>query len=82
MGEPLKTFVGGAEVDVPNSIPDIRATLPEERRAEFDRAINDAGVSEIQAVMRHWMLEAVPDPEAEKILDRLAQDEAERRTVA
>ncbi|MER8085856.1 hypothetical protein ACFTXM_22515 [Streptomyces sp. NPDC056930] len=82
MGEPLKTYVGGAEVDVPNSIPDIRATLPEERREEFDRAINDAGVSEIQAVMRHWMLEAVPDPEAEKILDRLAQDEAERRTVA
>lgn len=43
MGEPLKTFVGGAEVDVPNSIPAIRATLPEERRAEFDRAINEAG---------------------------------------
>lgn len=37
---------------------------------------------EIQAVMRHWMLEAVPDPEAEKILDRLARDEAERRSVA
>ncbi|MFB8031476.1 hypothetical protein ACFC5Z_00675 [Streptomyces sp. NPDC056004] len=82
MGEPLKTFVGGAEVDVPNSIPAIRATLPEERRAEFDRAINEAGVHEIQAVMRHWMLEAVPDPEAERILDRLAQDEAERQSVA
>ncbi|MFB7211273.1 hypothetical protein [Streptomyces sp. NPDC056255] len=82
MGEPLKTFVGGAEVDVPNSIPAIRATLPEERRAEFDRAINEAGVHEIQAVMRHWMLEAVPDPEAERILDRLAQDEAERRSLA
>ncbi|SFY36201.1 hypothetical protein OH786_15470 [Streptomyces atratus] len=82
MGEPLKTFVGGAEVDVPNSIPAIRDTLPEERREEFDRAINEAGVHEIQAVMRHWMLEAVPDPEAERILDRLAQDEAERRSVA
>lgn len=82
MGEPLKTFVGGTEVDVPNSIPDIRAALPEERRAEFERAINEAGVHEIQAVMRHWMLEAVPDPEAERILDRLAQDEAERRNVS
>ncbi|MEE1771683.1 MULTISPECIES: hypothetical protein [unclassified Streptomyces] len=82
MGEPLKTFVGGAEVDVPNSIPAIRATLPEERREEFDRAINEAGVHEIQAVMRHWMLEAVPDPEADRILARLAQDEAERRSVA
>ncbi|WP_392671894.1 hypothetical protein [Streptomyces sp. LN785] len=82
MGEPLKTFVDGTEVDVPNTIPDIRAALPEERREEFDLAISRAGVHEIQAVMRHWMLEAVPDPEAERILVRLAQDEAERRSVA
>lgn len=82
MGEPLKTFVGGAEVEVPNSIPAIRVALPAARREEFDRAINEAGVQEIQAVMRHWMLEAVPDPEAERILDRLARDEAERRSVA
>lgn len=67
---------------MPNSIPDIRATLPEDRREEFDHAINETGVHEIQAVMRHWMLEAVPDPEAERILDRLAQDEAERRSVS
>ncbi|MGW1125457.1 hypothetical protein [Streptomyces sp. NPDC002526] len=82
MGEPLKTFVGGAEVEVPNSIPAIRDALPEGLRADFERAINEAGVHEIQAVMRHWMLEAVPDPEAERILDRLARDEAERRSVA
>lgn len=82
MGEPLKTFVDGSEVEVPNSIPAIRAALPEARREEFDRAINEAGVHDIQAVMRHWMLEAVPDPEAERILDRLARDEAERRSVA
>ncbi|WP_225097152.1 hypothetical protein [Streptomyces sp. CoH27] len=82
MAEPLRTFVGGVEVEVPNSIPDIRAALPEERREEFDRAINGAGVYEIHAVMRHWMLEAVPDPEAEALLTRLAADEAERRGVA
>ncbi|MFJ2114268.1 MULTISPECIES: hypothetical protein [unclassified Streptomyces] len=82
MTEPLKTFVGGAEVDVPNSIPDIRAALPDERRDDFDRAINEAGVDEIHAVMRHWMLEAVPDPEADEILHRLALDEAERRGAA
>ncbi|WP_328905024.1 hypothetical protein OG230_19670 [Streptomyces sp. NBC_00234] len=82
MGEPLKTFVGGTEVDVPNSIPAIRTALPAERRTEFDRAINEAGVNEIHAVMRHWMLEAVPDPEAEGILVRLAQDEAERRQIS
>lgn len=82
MSESLKTFVGGAEVEVPNSIPAIRAALPAERREEFDHAINEAGFHEIQAVMRHWMLESVPDPEAERILERLAQDEAERRSVA
>jgi anti-sigma regulatory factor (Ser/Thr protein kinase) len=82
MAEPLKTLVNGVEVEVPNSIPDIRATLPEGRREEFDRAINEAGVHDIHAVMRHWMLEAVPDPEAEALLERLAADEAERRGAA
>ncbi len=82
MAEPLKTFVNGVEVEVPNSIPDIRAALPEKRREEFDRAIGEAGVQDIHAVMRHWMLEAVPDPEAEALLRRLAADEAERRGVA
>ncbi|WP_369265422.1 hypothetical protein [Streptomyces sp. R35] len=82
MAEPLKTFVGGVEVEVPNSIPDIRAALPEGRREEFDRAINEAGVREIHSVMQHWMLEAVPDPEAEALLKRCAADEAERRGVA
>ncbi|WP_405616092.1 hypothetical protein OG292_22285 [Streptomyces sp. NBC_01511] len=79
MGERLTTYVGGAEVEVPNSIPAIRAALPDGRREDFDRAINAAGIDEIHAVMRHWMLEAVPDPQADEILDRLAQDEAERR---
>jgi hypothetical protein len=82
MAEPLKTFVDGVEVEVPNSIPDIRAALPAGRREEFDRAISEAGVHEIHGVMRHWMLEAVPDPEAEALLTRLAADEAERRGVA
>ncbi len=82
MAEPLKTFVNGVEVEVPNSIPDIRAALPEERRAEFDRAVDDAGVHDIHAVMRHWMLEAVPDPAADALLEKLAADEAERRGVA
>jgi anti-sigma regulatory factor (Ser/Thr protein kinase) len=82
MAEPLKTFAGGVEVEVPDNIPDIRAALPEERREEFDRAINEAGVHDIHAVMRHWMLEAVPDPEADVLLERLAADEAERRGVA
>ncbi|MGD6744207.1 hypothetical protein ACOKM3_20440 [Streptomyces sp. BH106] len=80
--EPPRTLVGGVEVDVPNSIPSIRAALDPKRRVEFDKAINAAGVGEIHAVMRHWMLEAVPDPEADAILARLARDEAERRGPA
>ncbi|WP_425247543.1 hypothetical protein [Streptomyces sp. NEAU-NA10] len=82
MAEPLKTFVDGVEVEVPNSIPAIRAALPERRREDFDRAISEAGVHEIHGVMRHWMLEAVPDSEAEALLTRLAAEEAERRGVA
>lgn len=82
MSEPLTTFVNGVEVEVPNSLPDIRAALPEERREEFDRAINEAGVHDVHAVMRHWMLQAVPAPEADVILARPAADEAERRGAA
>ncbi|MFD3479251.1 hypothetical protein [Streptomyces sp. NPDC058695] len=78
MAEPLKTLVDGVEVEVPNSIPAIRDALPEHRREEFDREINAAGVHEIHAVMRHWMLESVPDPAADAIMDRLAREEAER----
>ncbi|WP_328504983.1 hypothetical protein [Streptomyces sp. NBC_00457] len=82
MSEPLATFVNGVEVEVPSRLPDIRAALPEERREEFDRAINEAGVHDIHAVMRHWMLQAVPAPEADVILARPAADEAERRGAA
>ncbi|MFE4249745.1 hypothetical protein ACFRU3_09605 [Streptomyces sp. NPDC056910] len=82
MAEPLMTLVDGVEVEVPNSIPAIRDALPEHRRDEFDREINAAGVHEIHAVMRHWMLEAVPDPAADAIMDRLAREEAERAGAA
>ncbi|MGW0734200.1 hypothetical protein [Streptomyces sp. NPDC002851] len=81
-GEPLKTMVDGVEVEVPNTIPDIREALPKELREEFDLAINSAGVHEIHAVMRHWMFRAVPDPAADAIMDRLAREEAERNSAA
>ncbi|WP_210574213.1 ATP-binding protein [Streptomyces sp. GESEQ-4] len=34
MAEPLKAVVNGVAIEVPNSIPDIRAALPDERREE------------------------------------------------
>ncbi|MFE2046408.1 hypothetical protein ACFXAZ_36940 [Streptomyces sp. NPDC059477] len=82
MAEPPRTWVNGREVDVPNTIPTIRDALPQERRADFDQAVDTAGVHEIHAVMRHWMLEAIPDPEADAIEDRLLREEAERRGAA
>lgn len=80
--KPVRTMVDGVEVEVPNSIPAIREALPEHRREVFDREINSAGAQEIHAVMRHWMFEAVPDPAADAIMDRLAREEAERNSVA
>ncbi|MFD4994760.1 hypothetical protein [Streptomyces buecherae] len=82
MAEPMKTWVGGREVEVPTTIPAIRAALPPERRAAFDQAVSEASVMEIHAVLRHWMFEAVPDPEADAIMERLAGEEAERRSAA
>ncbi|MBW1600050.1 hypothetical protein [Streptomyces sp. JJ38] len=78
----MKTWIDGREVDVPATIPGIRAALPEERRKEFDRDVNSATVMTIHQVLRAWMLEAVPDPSADALMDRLAAEEAERREVA
>lgn len=82
MAEPLRTVVDGVDLEVPNSIPAIRAALAEDRHTEFDREINSAGVHEIHAVMRHWMFEAVPDPAADAIMEGLAQEEGERNSTA
>ncbi|MFH8620224.1 hypothetical protein ACH4E8_34805 [Streptomyces sp. NPDC017979] len=82
MAERLRTWVDGREVDVPSTIPAIRDALPAELRAEFDLAVNTAGVHEIHAVVRHWMFEAVPDPQADAIEGRLTREEAERRGAA
>ncbi|WP_340563529.1 hypothetical protein [Streptomyces sp. GSL17-111] len=75
----MRTWIDGREVDVPATRPDVRAALPEGRRADFDREMNAATVLTIHHVLRRWMLEAAPDPAADAALDRLAAEEAERR---
>lgn len=69
MAEPLKTISNGQEIELPSTIPGIRAALPEHRRTEFDQAVNEADVHGIHAVLRHWILE-------------LAEDESERTITA
>ncbi|MFI6644774.1 hypothetical protein [Streptomyces sp. NPDC050504] len=79
MAEPLKTISNGREIELPSTIPGIRAALPEHRRAEFDRAVNEADVHEIHGVLRHWILELAEDESERAITARLR--ERERRVA-
>lgn len=39
-------MVGGRTVELPNTLAEIRAALPEERRAEFDKTIGETPLDE------------------------------------
>ncbi|MFE7132490.1 hypothetical protein ACFVIM_16690 [Streptomyces sp. NPDC057638] len=68
----LTTVVRGRRVELPNTLGEIRAQLPEERRAEFDRVIAATPLEQVRmvAIMRF----ALPDEaqrEDEEIVARL-----------
>jgi hypothetical protein len=52
----LKTVVGGVLVELPGTIADIRAALPEHQRAEFTEAIESAPVNEVGRIAARWAL--------------------------
>ncbi|GCD99682.1 hypothetical protein [Embleya hyalina] len=62
----LRTRIGGEFVDLPGSIGSIRASLPEDRRAAFDAAIDEAPLMEVPLIAARWGLpqEAIDEDEA------------------
>ncbi|WP_461035930.1 hypothetical protein [Streptomyces mayteni] len=82
MTEPFRTFVGGREVELPSTIPGIRAALPEERRPAFDKAVDETNILDLPTVLGNWLLDAFPDRQADAIVERLAREEAERKGSA
>jgi hypothetical protein len=55
MAEPLKTFIGGKEIELPSTIPGIRAALPEDRREAFDRSVNETSIFDLPTVRPGWL---------------------------
>lgn len=82
MAEPFRTFIGGREVELPGTIPGIRAALPKERRAAFDEAVNETNILDLPTVLGGWLMDAFPDPQADAAVERLAREEAERKGSA
>ncbi|MGX2995037.1 hypothetical protein JNUCC64_12175 [Streptomyces sp. JNUCC 64] len=50
---PLATYFQGEQTELPSTVDDIRAALPEDRRAEFETALAE--------FIGYWALEARPD---------------------
>ncbi|CAM5291817.1 hypothetical protein GCM10010329_80950 [Streptomyces spiroverticillatus] len=71
----LTTWSGGREIDLPDTIPGIRAALPPDRRGAFDLALAEAGVDEVPAVLRHWLLELAEDDEERELTEQLRERE-------
>ncbi|MFE3206303.1 hypothetical protein [Embleya sp. NPDC059237] len=67
----LRTHIGGALVDLPGTIGEIRAGLPEDRRAAFDAAIDATPLHLVPAVAARWGLPAEAVAEDEEAFRRL-----------
>jgi hypothetical protein len=74
-GPVWRTWHDGEEIELPASIDGIRAALPAERRAEFDREVGGAAPAELELLLGHWALETRPDL-------RAADEETFRRLEA
>ncbi|MFF0747366.1 hypothetical protein ACFYVL_44250 [Streptomyces sp. NPDC004111] len=71
----LTTWSNGQETVLPDTIPGIRAALPQERRGDFDRAVAGASVNELHAVLRHWLFELAEDDQERELTEQLRERE-------
>ncbi|MET7305032.1 hypothetical protein [Embleya sp. NPDC005575] len=64
--------VGGRTVTLPNTLAEIRAALPEERRAEFDKTIGETPLDELPRVaVLHYALPDEARAEDDALMDRI-----------
>ncbi|OPC84487.1 hypothetical protein B4N89_29350 [Embleya scabrispora] len=71
---PRTTVVRGERIELPNTLAEIRAALPEERRAEFDKVIYETPLDQLE---RRALIDWALPPEAHE-----DDDEASRRIKA
>lgn len=72
----LTTWSNGQEIELPDTIPGIRAALPEERRGDFDQALAEAEVGAVDAVLRHWLFELAEDDQERELTAQLRERNA------
>ncbi|MGW9211240.1 hypothetical protein ACWGR4_30195 [Embleya sp. NPDC055664] len=64
--------VRGEVVTLPGTLGGIRAALPEERRAEFDKVVYDTPLDElVRRVVLDWALPPEAHEEAEEAMERV-----------
>ncbi|MFE9341314.1 hypothetical protein [Streptomyces sp. NPDC007063] len=80
--QPLRTHTPAGEITLPSTIRGIRAALPADRREEFNRAVEDADLREVHAVLRGYLMDVMEqrDPQMQVDADELRHQEQVRRS--
>lgn len=80
--QPLRTHTPAGEITLPSTIRGIRAALPDDQRAAFNEAVENADLREIHAVLRGYLMEVVEqrDPQMNVAIDELRHQEQVRRS--
>ncbi|ANW21641.1 hypothetical protein [Streptomyces clavuligerus] len=73
MGEEpvLRTRIGGRTVDLPGTLDGIRASLPREQRAAFDREVGSAPLLDVPLIAARWGLPQEARDEDDALADQL-----------
>lgn len=75
MEHALRTTVRGRRVEFPGTIDDIRASLPAEQRAEFDREIGAAPIMDVPLIAFRWSYPPEAREEDDEIVARIKAGE-------
>ncbi|GAA1157602.1 hypothetical protein GCM10009654_11970 [Streptomyces hebeiensis] len=64
---PVTVTVCGERFEVPLTVPDVRAALPERLRGEFDAEFAAAPPNALGALVRKWALEVIPGDAIDRV---------------
>ncbi|WP_406299164.1 hypothetical protein OG948_28360 [Embleya sp. NBC_00888] len=69
---PRTTVVRGERIELPNTLAEIRAALPEDRRDEFDKVIYETPLDRLERdAILHWALPPEAQEDDEAVHERL-----------
>jgi hypothetical protein len=69
---PRTTVVRGERIELPNTLAEIRAALPEDRRAEFDKVMYETPLHRLERdAVLHWALPPEAQEEDDEVHARI-----------